>query len=150
MTGLSQYARQSRTVPVAHGEAFQIMLYRDDTGAEPEFWAWNSRDGVTPFGCKNHRHAMNAYRPTYSAVLPDEATHVFVDYDRPAWEAMQRGVYQRYLEMDGPYGGKAFTDRFPTENDWLKVNPFEHGQPRILTRDEFLAETSSWAGKFTP
>ena len=150
---MSELIRSSRTVGVAHGEAFQLMLYRDDLGKGADRWIWNSRDGVTPFGLgeagHEYRHAMGSYVPTYSAVLPDAAAYVFVDYDQVAWRAM---VGRRYDHIKGSPKGDwfdpaDFAERYPTADDFAVAMPFEQGQPRLITRAEFLAETSSWMGK---
>lgn len=150
-TSLTRFIRVERQVGCAHGEAFQLMLYRADDGATA--WFWNSRDGVTPFGTaidgKEYRHAMHGYPTRYTAILPDEAEHVWVSYTPAAWEEMQRRRYDAFAARpdDQPYGGADFRDRFPTPEDWLKISPFEHGQPRQLTRAGFIAETSEWMGK---
>jgi hypothetical protein len=139
-----------RWIPVAHGEAFQLMRYTAEGG--PDLWIWNSRDGVTPFGTGHggfdYRHAMNSYRPTHTAILPDEAQFVWVDYDRAAWEDMQRRRYDMVAGLpDGPYTGAGFRVDYPTAEAWLAVAPFEAGQPRLLTREEWLLWTPSYAGR---
>lgn len=154
MVDLMQNVRVSRTVPVAHAEAFQLMLYTSEEDAAPVVWVWNSRDGVTPFGARFHgkeyRHAMNSYAATYSAVLPPKAEFVWVSYTPASWEAMERRNYQRFAEApdDKPYGGAEFRARHPTVEDWLAVVPFEHGKPRSLTVAEFLDQTPEWMGNF--
>lgn len=143
--------RAVRPIPVAHGEALQLMLYSSKCGLT--LWVWNSRDGVTPFGMSidgvAYQHAMNSYRPSYTAVIPAEASHVFVSYDRAAWEAMQRETYERFAARpdDEPNGGAEFRGRWPTVEAWLQITPFEHGQPRLMTRADFLASTPEWFGK---
>jgi len=141
--------RATRTVAVAHAEAFQLMRYASPDA--PALWIWNSRDGVTPFGMTindqpaEYRHAMNSYTPTYSAILPDAASHVWVDYDRDAWAAMQTRKFELFSAMkDRP----EFAELYPTLDAWLGVSPFEAGQPRLLTRAEFLETTASYAGRY--
>jgi hypothetical protein len=146
----AELARVTRNISVAHGEAFQLMRYTAD--GEPDLWIWNSRDGVTPFGLTLdgafYHHAMGSYHPRYSAVLPDEAEHVWVDYDRAAWADLQRSQYERFAGRPDklPFGGADFRERYPSLDDWLAIVPFEHGSPRRLSRDEFRAWTSSYAG----
>ena len=153
MIDFTQYVRVQRSVACAHGEAFQIMLYTSKEVGGPDVWVWNSRDGVTPFGAdfqgRKYHHAMNGYLPTYSAVLPDDVEFVWVSYTPVTWEAMQRENYRRYAEVpdDKPYGGADFRERFPTVEGWLAITPFEHGQPRLVTREEYLAETPEWMGR---
>lgn len=148
---LEQHSRVQRIINCVHGEAFQLMLYQADDGSEA--WFWNSRDGVTPFGTllagKKYQHAMHGYQTRYTAVLPVEAEHVWVSYTPVTWEAMQRSRYDIFAARpdDQPYGGADFRERFPTYEDWLVASPFEHGQPRQLTRTEFLTETPEWMGK---
>ncbi len=141
-------ARVFREVGVVHAEAFQLMLYRAEDGAEA--WFWNSRDGVTPFGTtvdgKEFRHAMQGYKTRYLSVLPAEAQYVWVTYDRIAWRAMQERNFEKYSAEDGVYAVD-FRDRFPTIDVWLAVSPFEFGQPRQMTRAEFLAETPEFFGR---
>jgi hypothetical protein len=138
----------TRAVSVAHGEAFQLMLYRAEDGSEA--WFWNSRDGVTPFGTaiegKHYRHAMHGYPTGYFGVLPDKAEWVWVTHTPATWEAMQRSQDERHRALGGELG-EDFRARFPTVDDWLAVTPFEHGQPHQLTRDEYLANTPEWAGR---
>lgn len=144
----TQTIRTTRIVGVAHAEAFQLMLYRAEDGSEA--WFWNSRDGVTPFGTtiagKEFRHAMHGYPTFYSGVLPPEAEHVWITYDRPTWEAMQRSKFDRFSNADHPYSDD-FRSRYATVDDWLAITPFEHGQPRSITRAEYLAQTPEYAGK---
>jgi hypothetical protein len=144
--------RATRTVAVAHPEAFQLMGYTAK-GAQA-LWIWNSRDGVTPFGFSldgvDYRHAMHSYAPSYSAILPDVASHVWVDYDRAAWAAMQAAKFEAFSASPdtGPGGGAEFLKRYPTIDAWLAVSPFEPGQPRRLSREEFLEWTSGYLGRF--
>lgn len=146
------YIRQNRTVAVAHGEAFQLMLYREVEGPG-EAWYWNSRDGVTPFGTsidgKQYRHAMSGYATRYTAVLPPEAQHVWISYTRETWEKMMRDRYAHFAAQpdDQAYGGADFSKRYRSVGAWLKVSPFEHGSPRQVTRAEFLELTNEWMGK---
>ncbi len=166
MDNPAQYIRASRQLTVCHGEAFQLMLYeakydQRGEGAERKIvpieaqrvWIWNSRDGVTPFGCTidglEYTHAMNSYRPTYSAVLPPEASHVFVDYNRDEWRAM---LWKRWENMkDHPatefHDPAKFIERFPHAEAFEEVQEFEFGSPLRLTRAEFLGRTTSWMGK---
>ncbi|MEV4934385.1 hypothetical protein [Sphingobium sp. LSP13-1-1.1] len=143
-----------RTLLTVHGEAFQLMLYQPkDKGAiGPDLWIWNSRDGVTPFGTKHlnldYLHAMQAYQPTYWGAIPDGATHVWIDYDRAAWEAMARRRYELFSARDDEYGAD-FRSRFPEPNAWVSTMEFEHGQPRMVTRQEFLQATPSFMARFT-
>jgi hypothetical protein len=147
-----QFIRLTRSVDVAHGEAFQLMLYRADDGAE--LWFWNSRDGVTPFGAtiegKEYRHAMHGYPIHYSSVLPNGAQYVWVSHTPETWEAMQRRTYEKFAARpdDEPYGGADFRGQYPTVDDWLALTPFEHGRPRHVSREEFLQNTPEWCGRF--
>lgn len=141
-------ARAQRTIPVVHAEAFQLMRYDSDDGSDSK-WFWNSRDGVTPFGTffdgKSYTHAMGRYATIHTAVLPDTAEYVWVSYTPASWEAMQRRRFERFSD---PAEGRAdFVERFPKVEDWLAISPFEYGQPRHLTREEFLAETPEWYGR---
>ncbi len=138
-----------RQVNVTHGEAFQLMLYRPSKGSGPDCWLWNSRDGVTPFGMTlgniDYTHAMNAYRPVYCGSLPDEAEFVWVDYDRTAWSEMLARRWDRLAASDDPvYGGVAFLKQFPNAQSFSSIEPYRAGEPRRLTRVEFLEQTSSW------
>jgi hypothetical protein len=160
---LESYVRASRTIPVVHAEAFQLMLYREriEPGSRPgeapfeerQVWIWNSRDGVTPFGITlegiEYNHAMHGYRTHYSAVIPARATHVFVDYDREAWADMLRRRWQ--LMADHPksewHDPEEFKARFPTAESFLDVEPYRPGEPRLITREQFLETTVSWMGR---
>jgi hypothetical protein len=163
---LESYVRASRTIPVVHAEAFQLMLYREVEAATSApalsaadkrggrgLWIWNSRDGVTPFGVgldgAEYRHAMHGYPTSYSAVLPARATHVFVDYDREAWADMLRRRWQ--LMADHPksewHDPEEFKARFPTAESFLDVEPYRPGEPRLITREQFLETTVSWMGR---
>lgn len=126
-----------RRVEVLHGEAFQLMLYASDDGAK-KAWFWNSRDGVTPFGASidgvSCNHAMREYRATYHGLLPDEAEFVWVDYDPSAWADMMRRKWEHFRDMDGPYGGVAFTEQFPTPESFASGEPFRSGEPRDRLR----------------
>lgn len=150
MTGQSpqEYIRTTRNVSVVHAEAFQLMLYRADDGSE--LWFWNSRDGVTPFGTaidgKEYRHAMHGYPTRYQAALPDEANYVWVSYSRDAWAEMQRGRYQAILDRGGD-AADHLRERWPTIEGWIEAMVFEHGQPRHISRKEYLGGTDEWAGK---
>lgn len=152
MRNPEEHIRGQKSVTVVHGEAFQLMLYREVDGPG-EVWIWNSRDGVTPFGDavegKSYRHAMRGYPVRYTAVLPPEAVFVWISYTPETWEAMQRAKYEHFASRpdDEPYGGADFRKQFPAIEDWLAVSPFEHGQPRRVTREEFLATTPEWMGK---
>jgi hypothetical protein len=142
--------RATRAVPVAHVEAFQLMQYGTEAGGDPVLMIWNSRDGVTPYGTshdgKEYRHAMRGYAPAFSAILPDDATFVWADYDRPAWEAMQRDRYAAFEAKAIENNDAGFKERFPTVAEWLAIVPFEPGSPRLMTRAEWLAWTPSYAG----
>lgn len=144
-----QYFRSHQRLRVVHAEAFQLMLYqprKDEIG--PDLWIWNSRDGVTPFGTRrgnlDYTHAMGAYMPSHWGSLPDAATHVWIDYDPYSWEVMQRINYERH--SNGAHQGD-FLQRFATVDAWLSLSPFEYGQPRLLSREDYLTITPSWMGK---
>jgi hypothetical protein len=155
--------RLTRAIAVMHAEAFQLMLYLNEYRMDgpsriavsdgPEVWIWNSRDGVTPFGTTidglEYTHAMNRYLPRYSAVLPPEAQHVWVDYTSESWRDLTHKRWQRYLDLPaGEFHDPAkFKEEFPTPESFEKVAPFEHGQPRSITRAEFLETTPSWHGR---
>jgi hypothetical protein len=146
-------------------KAFQLMLYREriaPAGSRPgaaafeeprQVWIWNSRDGVTPFGITlegiEYTHAMHGYRTDYSAVLPARAQHVFVDYDREAWAAMLRTRWQRMADHPKSewHDPEQFKARFPTAESFLEVEPYRPGEPRLISREEFLEATSSWMGR---
>jgi len=145
--------RAMRHVNVVHAEAFQLMLYQPKGKAAigPDLWIWNSRDGVTPFGARHvdldYLHAMNAYRPTYWGAIPDAATHVWIDYDQSSWaELMSRKFNVRHAADDEISAD--FRDRFPTLEKWLTVVPFSAGQPKMVTREEFLASTSCFMAQY--
>lgn len=146
------YVRLERPIGVVHGEAFQLMLYRSKDGRH-ERWFWNSRDGVTPFGTTvdgvEMTHAMRGYPTTYSSALPKRAEFVWVDLTPEAWVRTLHKRWKRFAEMPaGEWHDPAeFIDRFPTPESFEEVEPFEHGQPMQVTRDEFLASTISWMGK---
>lgn len=148
----------TRTVFVAHAEAFQTMLYKAEDGRKA--WIWNSRDGVTPFCCwigepgklgdgNEFRHAMGAYRPIYSAVLPDAASHVWVSHTPETWRTAGVTAYTKERKRPIPEGweGPSFAETFPTLDDFLIKRPFEHGKPRLITREEFIASTPEWMGE---
>ncbi len=139
-------------VAVIHGEAFQLMRYASESGEAR--WFWNSRDGVTPFGTTidgvAYNHAMNSYRPTYLGSLPEKAEFVWVDYDRAAWADMLGRRWEQFRDSDGPYGGEAFLAQFPTAESFVSVEPYRPGEPRQLTRAEFLEATSSWVARAEP
>jgi hypothetical protein len=143
-----QFIRDQKSIAVVHAEAFQLMLYRAEDGSEA--WFWNSRDGVTPFittiDGKQYRHAMHGYPTRYQAVIPAEAEYVWVSYDREVWTAMEARKFEAFTARTDKYG-EDFRDRFPNMDDWLAVTPFEHGQPRQMTRSEYLQSTSEWMGK---
>lgn len=140
--------RTHRAVGVVHAEAFQLMLYKAKDGCE--LWFWNSRDGVTPFGTvvdgKEMLHAMNEYHAVYQAILPTVASHVWVSHDQVSWAQMQTANYDRFSRPDQPYA-KDFIDRYPRLADWHRVTPFEWGQPRQITREEYLKSTPEFYGK---
>jgi hypothetical protein len=148
---LARFARVDRTISCAHVEAFQLMLYRADDGEE--VWFWNSRDGVTPFGTaidgKEFRHAMHGYSTRYTAILPAGARFVWVSYTPASWEAQMRLSYERALSRPVPadWEGPTFAESYPTVEAYLAIRPFEGGQPRQITREEFLASTPEWMGK---
>ncbi len=135
-----------RAVGVMHSEAFQLMLYRSECGKS--LWFWNSRDGVTPFGTRvdgvDYRHAMNTYRPTYSGTLPDKAEFVWVDYDRAAWVDMMTRKWEQFRDDKGPYGGEGFLAQFPTPESFALCEPYRGGEPRRLTREHFLAQSTAF------
>ena len=145
-----EFLRTTRDIAVVHAEAFQLMLYRADDGSE--LWFWNSRDGVTPFGTsvdgKEYLHAMHGYPTRYQAALPDEADYVWVSYSREAWAEMQRGRYQAILDRGGETADH-MRQRWPTIEGWIEAMEFEHGQPRCISRADYLGQTDEWAGKLT-
>lgn len=122
------YALRIINVIIAHGEAFQLMLYRAEDGDEA--WFWNSRDGVTPFGTtlgdKIYRHAMGDYSPRYMAVLPDKAQYAWVTHTPETWRAMNADKFERFAAKQDEYG-EHFRSQFQTLDDWLAIIPFEHG-----------------------
>ena len=138
------------SLPIAHAEAFQLMRYDPRKGGGESVWFWNSRDGVTPFGTMidgvEYQHAMGAYRPSYWAMLPALASRVWVTYDRAAWLHMQREKWRNFSARTDEYGAD-FRERYPLLANWEAVVPFEHGQPRQLSRAEFLASTPEWMGR---
>lgn len=146
------FIRDSKTITVCHAEAFQLMLYVEDNGPG-RAWIWNSRDGVTPFGTsidgKPYKHAMRGYTERYSAVLPVAAQYVWISYDRASWDDMLRERWQRFRDLPkGDWHDPAeFLERYPDADSFLSIDPFKHGQPRQMTRDEFLASTIEWMGK---
>ena len=146
MNNLEQYARASKTIPVAHSEAFQLMRY-DAVDGSKSVWFWNSRDGVTPFGTTidgvEYRHGMNSYRPSYSAVLPNDAEFVWVSHTPETWLAMNLARWDRFA-VDGEYD---IRKSHPDRKAFADSIPFEHGSPRQLTRAEFLAQTPEWMGR---
>jgi hypothetical protein len=146
MKDLMQYARTTRTVLVAHAEAFQLMRY--EAKGQPPRWFWNSRDGVTPFGTVidgiEYRHAMNSYIPSYSAVLPDAAEFVWVSHTPETWLAMYCARWD-LCAKDGPFDIRV---DHPDREAWAASVPFEHGQPRQLSRAEYLAATPEWMGRY--
>ncbi len=91
---------------------------------------------------------MNDYRPSYTAILPTQASYVFADHDRASWEALHRNRYVLFARQPdtGHFGGTYFRSQYPTPADWLATHPFEHGQPRLMTRGEWLAWTPSYVG----
>lgn len=155
--------RLSRAIALMHAEAFQLMLYVNtysSTGSRiiksdgtKKLWVWNSRDGVTPFGLTHdgleYTHAMRGYPTRYTAILPTEATHVWVDYTPESWREMTHKKWQRYLDLPAGefHDPAAFKQEFPTPESFEKVSPFDRGQPRLITRAEFLETTSSWHGR---
>lgn len=142
------YLTGTRNVLIVHGEAFQVMLYRAEDGADA--WFWNSRDGVTPFGTaidgKMYRHAMGDYTPSYMGMLPDRAGYVWVTHTPETWRAMYAAQFDRFAALQDEYG-RQFREQFPKLENWLAVVPFEHGQPHQLSRAEFLAGTPGWMGR---
>lgn len=146
------YVRLQRTIGVVHGEAFQLMRYASKDGSK-ELWFWNSRDGVTPFGMTiddvEYTHAMNSYRARYQAALPAEAEYVWVDASPEVWRGWLHRRWERF--KDSPksewHDPEKFLEQFPTPESFEEVEPFNGGQPRSITREEFLTETHSWMGK---
>lgn len=146
---LDQYFRSQKRLNLVHAEAFQLMLYQPSRGQiGPDLWIWNSRDGVTPFGSRqgnlDYLHAMNAYMPGHWGSIPDAATHVWIDYDPDSWNVMQRINYERHKQTAHLAD---LLDRFPTVDAWVAAFPFEYGQPRLVSREDFLAITPTWMGK---
>lgn len=152
MDNPEKFARIHRLVAVAHGEAFQLMLYKAEDGSA-EFWVWNSRDGVTPFWAQidgmSCRHAMVGYVTEYSAVLPEEAAHVWVDYTPDAWRAMLHRRWQRFKDHPKSdfHDPAKFIEEFPTPESFEQVEPYRKGEPMLLARAEFLEATHSWMGR---
>lgn len=146
--------RAQRTVGVAHAEAFQLMRYdvRNEP-SKPSLWFWNSRDGVTPFGTTidgvEYTHAMHGYATRYIAVLPAEATMVWVDYTPEAWREMLHRRWQ--IMKDRPAGDwhdpVDFARQWPTAEAFEAVDPYRPGEPMSLTREQFLETTHSWHGR---
>ena len=147
MYDLMQHARATRSVSVAHAEAFQIMRYTSVDGLSSK-WFWNSRDGVTPFGTTidgvEYRHAFGgSYQPNYSAIIPAEAEYVWVSHTPATWRAIMLARWDRFAVDDDFDIRKTHPDR----EAWADKVPFEYGQPHQLTRAEFLAGTPEWMGQ---
>lgn len=86
---------RARNGGYAHGEAFALMLYRDDTTGREE-WIWNSRDGVTPFGVEGMKHAdwfRDVRAPWH---LPPIGSRIFVDLTVERAHEHAVTVYERY------------------------------------------------------
>lgn len=140
-------------LPVTHAEAFQLMRYDRRDGEPGSVWFWNSRDGVTPFGTMvdgvEYNHAMGKYVPSFWAMLPNLAGYVWVTYDRAAWADMARKRWERFKALPkGEYHDPAeFLTRYPDPESFVAIIEFEYGQPRQLSREEFLATTPEWMGR---
>lgn len=145
----SDAVRFYRQIGVAHGEAFQLMLYSSKDGAVKR-WFWNSRDGVTPFGTfvgdVELQHNMGRYQPSYSAVLPRSAEFVWVDHTRETWREMLHRRWHRFKDHEPTefHDPARFLEQFPTAEAFEAVEAYRPGEPHQLTRDEFLERTSSW------
>jgi hypothetical protein len=166
--------RLSRTINLMHAEAFQLMCYQprlpDERttkltpgggvalhGPRPDIdksgtplVIWNSRDGVTPFIAHldgvEYQHDDGGFQREFTAIIPDRATHVWVSYDRAAWRQMLVARWERFSSPLHPAQWD-FAKRYPEVEAWLVANPFEPGQPRLITRAEFLSGTPEWMGK---
>lgn len=123
------------------------MLYVSADGTKRR-WFWNSRDGVTPYGTsidgESYYHALNKYTPTYHGFMPDETEFVWVDYTPEAWADMMRRKWEYFRNSDGPYGGEMFLERFPTAESFAATESYRAGEPRQLSRGQFLDESCAW------
>lgn len=123
-----------------HREAYCLMKYRSDDGAEEEM-LWNSRDGVTPFiitsktGKKMSHVEWN--KDTYITDFdPPIGTRIFVD----ATLQLVKPELEKYIERIWNKGAR---DHFGTReraykillDDWLKP-----GAPWIVTVDKDVKE----------
>lgn len=126
-----------------HAEAFQLMLYRNEQNTK-FLWVWNSRDGVTPFGMavdgERYTHAMRSYAALHTTRLPDRASHVWVDYTPETWRKAMTAQWERFKALPS---GDAFLSRFPTADDYVAVCAMNPGEPRLVTRAEFMAGADS-------
>jgi hypothetical protein len=144
--------RMERVVRVMHSEAFQLMMYVAKDGSDP-IWFWNSRDGVTPFGTTidgvEYTHAMNRYRAIWSAVLPDQAQRVWVDASPEVWRGWLHKRWERFRDAPASewHDPAEFLGRYPTPEAFEAVEPYWPGEPRSITRAEFLETTQSWQGR---
>lgn len=81
--------------------------------------------------------------------LPERARFVWVSYTPATWEAQMRQNWEtgRTRPVPDDWDGPTFIDHYPTAEALIEARPFEHGQPRQITREEFLASTPEWMGQ---
>lgn len=131
-----------RTIETAYLAAFQLLRYRCSNGAE--MLVWNSRDGEIPsrftFDGQDFRYRTG--QNERSTILPDKADLVVTSYTREQWNEWSRLSWQAACERDPTY-----KNRTPSVDAFMRVAPFEHGMPRIVTRHQYLHETHEWQGR---
>lgn len=136
-----------------HAEAFCLMQYSDDSGQVLRY-IWNSRDGVTPFGCadpatgaelKHINWRLDSYQPDR---IPAVGDLIWVDLNpERALQLAERQVEHWWDDEHFP-----MREQFASKLDAARMlvqSYFEHGTPPDLVtvteplRDWFLAEKAS-------
>lgn len=116
-----------------HAEAFVLMTYESDDGAE-RVTVWNSRDGVTPFvvtlpSGREARHINwggDVYAPDHQ---PADGDLVFIDtyYGLDRW----RDIFRRRVEMAPQYAPPEGPDRDAFIDGMAKAEMVEHGEEPV-------------------
>jgi hypothetical protein len=141
---MSQSQGGAPTPPYRHKEAYCLMKYASKDGEIVE-WIWNSRDGVTPFGCMARDGQTELFHvewhldrciPNYQ---PGPGERVFTSVTR---EDMERYV-ERLIEEHWDNGTYPMKARFKDEDDARAVllrdalGDVSNGAPKVIFAREW-------------
>ena len=137
-----------RSRDFSNAEAFALMTYGVPDG--PPEGIWNSRNGVTPYGCasrdgKSTVYHLNFHRdrcvPTYK---PPVGSRIFVD-DKP--EDVLRSVMEQ-VERNWDNATYPMKEGYETKGEAVEsiaLGCYTPGiPPRVIVVTEYLARTRGW------